>query len=154
MPRLSTRPLIGAIPCLLVALLVTPPAAVGQADEASAQVRAVVEGFKAALRAGDGEGALAQLHPNVRIFEGGHAESREEYAGGHLGSDMRFLQAVESTTTWDQVLVDAQTALYMSEYRVKGEYRGREIDAHGTETMVVARTEGGWKILHIHWSSR
>ncbi|MCA1572220.1 MAG: hypothetical protein LC798_18310 [Chloroflexi bacterium] len=29
-----------------------------------------------------------------------------------------------------------------------------EIEARGVESMVLARTEGGWKIRHIHWSSR
>lgn len=144
----------------LGAALALPSSALGQeasGQEASgdtAEIRAVVAAFKSALRAGDGEAALAQLHPDVRIFEGGHAETRDEYEGGHLGADMRFLQAVESTTTWDRVHVDSGTAVYLSQYTVKGQYRDREIDSWGTETMVLSRTDAGWKILHIHWSSR
>ena len=33
-------------------------------------------------------------------------------------------------------------------------FRERRIDAVGVETMVLAPTPDGWKIRHIHWSSR
>ena len=130
------------------------PAAAQAADGEEARVRATVEGFKDALRSGDGDAALALLHADVRIFESGHAETKEEYASGHLAGDMAFLSAVESTTTWSSVDVRADLAVYLSEYETTGTFRDREIDAHGTETMLLVRTANGWKIRHIHWSSR
>ncbi len=33
-----------------------------------------------------------------------------------------------------------------------GTFRDREIDVHGTETIVLQGTQEGWQILHIHWS--
>lgn len=153
MPRPSILLSALSVLWMLGATLAVPAAAGQETTGDAAEVRAVVSAFKSALRGGDGEAALARLHPDVRIFEGGHAETREEYEGGHLGADMRFLQAVESTTTWDRILIDSETALYMSQFTVEGEYRDREIDSRGTETMVLLRTEAGWRILHIHWSS-
>jgi ketosteroid isomerase-like protein len=34
-----------------------------------------------------------------------------------------------------------------------GTFRGRAIRASGVETMVLARRDGEWRIVHIHWSS-
>lgn len=138
---------------LLATVLSTPAVTQAQGGQEAA-VREVVEGFKSALRGGDGAAALAHLDPTVRIFEGGHAETKEEYASGHLGGDMAFLAAVRTTTTWSQVDLHGEVAVYLSEYRTQGTYREREIDAHGTETLVLARGPQGWKIRHIHWSSR
>lgn len=116
-------------------------------------VRAAVEGFSGALEAGDSLRALTFLHPEVVVYEGGHAETLSEYRSGHLRADIAFLQAVEQKTLRDQVVVEGDVALYLSEYHSKGSYRGREIDSHGTETLALVRTPEGWKIRHIHWSS-
>lgn len=126
----------------------------GQDDSAEQEVRDVVEGFGAALTAGDSTTVIALLHPDVRIYEGGHAETREEYRSGHLRGDIAFLQAVQSETTWDQVVIDGDLALYMSEDRKTGTFRDREIDSRGTQTIVLVMTSDGWRIRHIHWSSR
>jgi ketosteroid isomerase-like protein len=40
-----------------------------------------------------------------------------------------------------------------SEGRTTGTYKGKQVDVVTTETMVLRRTGGGWKIVHIHWSS-
>ena len=117
-------------------------------------VRETVAAFHLALASGEGEGALALLDANVRIFESGHAETREDYASGHLRADMAFAAAVERTTTWSRVEVSGDVAVYLSEYHTTGTYRDREIDSHGTETVVLGRSDGGWKIQHVHWSSR
>ncbi|MGH7445926.1 MAG: YybH family protein [Longimicrobiales bacterium] len=118
------------------------------------EVRAVVEGYDRALASGDSLTALSLLHPDVVIYEGGHAETREEYRSGHLRSDIAFASAVKLTTTVDHILVSGDAALYTSEYTASGRFRNRDIDSHGTETMVLLRTPDGWKIRHIHWSSR
>ncbi len=123
-------------------------------SELETSVRTVVDSFKEALQAGDSLAVLELLHPDVRVYEGGHAETRDQYRSGHLRSDIAFLGAVDTETTWESVVAGSDVAVYMSEYTVQGEYRGREIDAHGTETIVLVPTEEGWRIRHIHWSSR
>lgn len=137
----------------LVAVAAAPVVVAAQSGDETA-ARAVVTGFKDALRAGDGEAAVRHLHPEVRVFEGGHSETLEEYRSGHLVADMRFLSAVETATTWDSVEVEGDLALYLSRYHTTGTFGDREIDAEGVETMVLRRTADGWRILHIHWSSR
>ena len=138
-------PFVFAVP----ALAQQPEAAV---DELA--VRAVVQGFKDALAAGDSATALGHLHPDLVVYEGGHAETLAEYRAGHLAADMEFTAAVETITLEQGLIVRPDMALWVSESESKGEFRGRAIDSHGTETIVLLPTDAGWKILHVHWSSR
>lgn len=130
----------------------TPPSATATSPEA--EVREVVEAFGRALAAADSIAALGHLHPDVVVYEGGHAETLEEYRSHHLGHDIAFLQATEQATTREQVTVSGDVALSLRESATRGRYRDREVNALGTETLVLVRTPEGWKIRHIHWSSR
>lgn len=137
-----------------LALQWLPGAVLAQAPPDTAAVRAVVEGFGRALAAGDSARALSLLHPEVVIFEGGHAETLAEYRSAHLASDIEFARSVERETLRDQVVVESETALYLSESTSRGTFRGRPVHSHGTESMLLLRTPDGWRIRHIHWSSR
>lgn len=117
-------------------------------------VKAAVREFHDALADGDSARALELLHPNVRIFEGGHAETLAEYRSGHLAADMEFSSAVERKIVHEQVFGGSRRTAYLSEYHMTGTFRGEDVEAHGTETMVLLRTADGWRIRHIHWSSR
>ncbi|MFW6193709.1 MAG: hypothetical protein ACOC83_09515 [Gemmatimonadota bacterium] len=67
---------------------------------------------------------------------------------------MEFSAAVEREILDDQVFGGGGRAVYLAEYRMAGTFRGEDVEAHGTETMVLLRTADGWRIRHIHWSSR
>ena len=41
-----------------------------------------------------------------------------------------------------------------SEQRITGTSRDKPVDILSTETMVLQKTRDGWRIVHIHWSSR
>lgn len=132
-----------------------PAALAAQATDAAreAEVRSVVEAFHAALAAGDSTAALQWLHGDVVIYESGHAETLSQYRSGHLGSDIAFAAATRREVTSESIHVWGDQALYLSGSRTRGQFRGREIDSHGTETAVLIRTPDGWRIRHIHWSS-
>lgn len=119
-------------------------------------VRAAVHAFHEALAAGDSSRALELLHPEVRVFEGGHPETLSEYRSGHLAADMDFSGSVDREVLDEQVSGGGAEgwALYLSEYRMAGTFRGEAVETRGTETMVLLRTADGWRIRHIHWSSR
>ena len=116
---------------------------------------AVVEQFQQALAKGDTEKASALLDPEVRIFEGGGVErSREEYAGHHLGADAEFLgQATIKllSRTGDAV---GDLAWVGTESRISAMDGAKPIELASTETMVLKKGESGWRIVHIHWSSK
>ncbi|MGH7481823.1 MAG: nuclear transport factor 2 family protein [Longimicrobiales bacterium] len=113
-----------------------------------------MRGFHAALVTGDSLRALEHLHPDVIIYEGGHAETLAEYRSGHLNSDIAFAGAVRREIAVDAVTLWTDAALYTAESRATGHWRGRDIDSHGAESIILVETAGGWLIRHIHWSSR
>lgn len=146
--------LVYAIASLLSAGAAT--AAAGQTSSASVErdVRDVVEAFRNALETGDSTTVVSLFHPDARIYEAGHAETLAEYRSGHLGGDIAFLREVSSETLREDIVPGDRVALYTSEKHTTGEVRGRRIDSTNAETIVLVLTDDGWKIRHIHWSSR
>lgn len=116
---------------------------------------AVVSEFHAALRQADEAVALELMSPDVTIFEAGGAEmSRQEYASHHLSGDIRFAAATTREVVEQRQIVDAGLAIVLSRTRTTGVFGDREIDSSGVETMVLRHGPEGWKITHVHWSSR
>lgn len=146
---------------LSIATLVFPAPVAAQEDRpegalhvgAADAVRGVVDGFHSALAAGDSVKTLSFLDPGVVIYEAGHGETLDQYRSGHLASDMEFSAAVPSRPVEVTIWGWPGIAVVMRQTRSSGTFRGRAIDAAGTETMVLVETEAGWKIRHIHWSS-
>lgn len=130
------------------------PGALTEPTSPADSAKAVVHRFHAALAAGDSARAVSLLHPDAVIYESGHAETREEYAAGHLKADMEFTAAVEREILEERVSVYGSAALYESRDRISGTFRGREVEGEGVETVVLVRTPDGWRIRHVHWSSR
>ena len=129
--------------------------AAGSVAAEAADAAVAVDAFHAALKAGDKAAALALMAPDVMIFEEGGAErSRDEYASHHLGSDAAFAAASEATVARRSGWADGDVAWITSEGRTTGQFNGRAVDRLTTETMVLKRHADGWRIHHIHWSSR
>lgn len=123
---------------------------------AADSVRAVLQAFDAALTAADTAAALALLDPALVVYEGGSVDStRAAYAAQHLPADMEFMRSgIAREVIRSDIELLAGTALAVTRYRVSGEVRGRPMRSETAETMVLVRTPEGWKIRHIHWSSR
>ncbi|MGH7859943.1 MAG: YybH family protein, partial [Candidatus Binatia bacterium] len=103
-----------------------------------------VDQFHAALAAKDRDGALALLAPDVVIFESGGAEmSRDEYADHHLGGDMEFVAATKNEIVDRRTGGSGELAWVITRSKTTGTFRGNEVGAHGTETMLLARTAEG-----------
>lgn len=124
-------------------------------DPAMRDAVAVVEQFGTALKAGDTATLRRLLDEHVLILESGGAErSRDEYLGHHAVSDAAFLGSATVTTKQRTTKVYGDTAWVGSESEIGS---GQGVDAKtllSTETMVLRRERGAWKIVHIHWSSR
>lgn len=114
----------------------------------------VVDAFHTALKASDTEAALALLADDVLIYEGGGAEkSKAEYAAHHLEADMAFLKGVQQSVVAHSAQAHGDVAWVMNQGKTTGTYKDKSIDSASTETMVLRRIDGAWKIVHIHWSS-
>ena len=122
--------------------------------EAEAPV-AVVDAFGDAIAAADFEQVEAMLDPAVIILESGGAErSRDEYLSHHAKSDAKFLAGTHAALSQRRARVDGDIAWVASESELHANKDGKPMTLLSTETMVLNNTPSGWKIVHIHWSSR
>lgn len=116
---------------------------------------AVVERFGKALAAADFRTVETLLAPDVLILESGGAErSRDEYLGHHAKSDAKFLAGARSTLQRRRARIDGDLAWVGSEGELHATSKGQPVALLNTETMVLRRTADGWRIVHVHWSSR
>ena len=128
------------------------------AIQVPADARAAVEAvdrFSAALAAGNLVAAGAELAPEVLILEAGGAErSAEEYLGGHAKGDAAFLKQAHVQLLQRTASVHGDLVWVASESELHVSRDGKPVTVLSAETMLVRRSEEGWKIVHIHWSSR
>lgn len=129
-------------------------AAAAAAEPPMMEPTQVVSAFHAALSAGKSDEALSLLSPEVVIFESGGAEmTRAEYGSHHLAGDIEFVRTVATTVVDEQSGQSGEAAWVLRRTSTTGKFRGKEINSRGTETMILRKTEAGWRIAHIHWSS-
>ena len=122
--------------------------------EAEAAV-AVVESFGKALAAGDYPTMEALLDPDVLILESGGAElDRAEYMGHHAVLDAVFLKNAHVQTGRRRARASGDMAWVGTESELHTTDDGKPLTLLSTETMVLRKTDAGWRIVHIHWSSR
>ena len=130
------------------------PATVAIEAQAAPAVK-VVEAFSSALQAGDLGHVGALLAEDVLILESGGAErSKEEYLGGHAGHDAEFLKAAHVQLIHRTARRDGGLAWVGTESELHASKDGKPMTLLSTETMVLKNTPNGWRIVHIHWSSR
>lgn len=116
---------------------------------------AAVERFSIALGAGDLRKAGAELDPGVIILESGGAErSRDEYLGGHARNDADFLKSAMVTLKRRNAQASGDLAWVASESQIHAMKGAEMLMIDSTETVVLRKSGEGWKIVHIHWSSR
>jgi len=144
----------------IAALLMLPLLAQAEAptidvpEDAKAAV-ATVDRFFTALKAGELEKAGAELDPDVLILESGGAErSAVEYLGGHAKGDAAFLNDAHHELLRRKARTSGKFAWVASESELHVQRDGKPATIVSTETMVLRSDHAGWKIVHIHWSSR
>jgi hypothetical protein len=79
------------------------------------------------------------------ILEGGQAEARAEYLGGHFARDAAFLADAQPEPLFRRTTVAGDAAWVASTQRVR--------DATMAELLVMKRTPDGWRVAAVHWSS-
>lgn len=130
----------------------TAPAVV---DTAAQPAVAVVEQFSKALQAADFKRVGELLAEDVLILESGGAErSREEYLGHHAISDAAFLKGAHVQVKQRVARVEGPLAWVGTESELHAMKDGKALTLLSTETMILRNTGAGWRIVHIHWSSR
>ena len=129
-------------------LVVRTPAYAGSTPEQ------VADALQQAVKSGDGAAVKTLLLPDALVFESGGAEaSVAEYAAHHLPADMAFLADIAVSVVARRSGGDEDSAWVATRTRMQGSYKGKAIDLDSTETLVLARRDGEWRIAHVHWSS-
>lgn len=122
--------------------------------ESDGQPLAVVNDFAAALSRGDIEQIKALVASDAIIFEEGSVEwSFAEYERNHLPQDIRFMRRVERTVKDQQEIRQGPLAIVLTQAELKGK-NASIIHMAMLETMILKQSSTGWKIVHIHWSSK
>jgi mono/diheme cytochrome c family protein/ketosteroid isomerase-like protein len=128
--------------------------AVAELSAEAAAAAAVIDDFQHRLHHGDTKRAAQLLDPSVLIFEGGNAEkSRAEYASHHLGADSDFLKKATVTPLLRKGEANGNLAWIATESEISTQ-GAKPLRLIATETMVLEKTAEGWRVAHIHWSSR
>lgn len=116
---------------------------------------AALDRFSSALSAGDLDRVGAELDPAVLILESGGAErTRDEYLGGHAKHDAEFLKTAHITLKRRTAQASGDLVWVGSESEIHASKDDKMMMISSTETAVLRKTAQGWKIVHIHWSSR
>jgi uncharacterized protein (TIGR02246 family) len=116
---------------------------------------AVVEQFSTALQAADFKRVGELLAEDVLILESGGAErSREEYLDHHASADAQFLKGTHVQVKQRTARVEGSLAWVGTESELHATKDGKAMTLLSTETMILKKTGAGWRIVHIHWSSR
>jgi ketosteroid isomerase-like protein len=120
------------------------PDAIGTADA-----------FDRAIAQGDTAAALALLAPDVLIYEsGGQEASRDDYAAHHLPADIAFMAQMRRQVLDRRHGESGDLAWVATRRRLTGTYKGKPLDLLSTETLLLQRQAGAWRIAHIQWSSQ
>lgn len=135
---------------LMLLSLAMPAAARDMMDPLS-----TAKALGAALAAADEATVKSLLAPDVLIYEsGGQESSREEYMSHHMKGDMAFLANAQIQVIERKHGVNEDLAWVATRSRIMGKHKDQPVDVYSTETLVLKREPGAWRIIHIQWSSR
>ena len=140
---------------LAVAGLLLLSAAVSAPAKDAMDPAGTADALAAALAAGDEATVKSLLAPDVLIYEsGGQESSRDEYAAHHMKADMAFLAKARVQVIDRRDGTSGDLAWVATRTRTTGTYKDKPVDIYGTESLVLKRDPGGWRIVHLQWSSR
>jgi hypothetical protein len=128
----------------------SPDGAAMSVPPAAFEAVAVVDAFVTALAVGRTAWAGRFLDPGVVVVIDGQVQgSRADYLAHRAGADAALRHGAQRRLRRRQARAGTALAWVVSE-NVWQDAADARVE---TETMVLGRTPGGWKILHIHWSS-
>lgn len=114
---------------------------------------AVAQAFQAALARGDRKAVLALLASDVRITEGGHTQSRDEYASGHLADDIAFLHDAKVTLLARGSMSMGDTVMVASDSEIATTHDGKPVTLDSRELLGLRRDGKDFKIVSVQWET-
>ena len=141
------------------AIQAAKPAMPAQAQQASANPAAdaaakVVDGLMAAMADGQFETARQLMVPGAIVMANGVVLGpRDAFIDGAAHKVTDVLRQTQRQLLNRKIEAGPAAAWVLSEKLVKPTRQGQPAEVL-TETMLLARTAQGWKVAHIHWSTR
>ena len=135
------------------ALVEAPLSLGGLKPKAVPEAEAAAQAFQAALQHGDQAAVLALLAPDVSISEGGHVQTRDEYASGHLGGDIAFLKDARITPLSIASMPLGDSVMVGSESEIETSVKGKLVRLRSREMLKLQHDGKGWKIVSVQWQS-
>ena len=138
---------------LLGVVFAGPTLAVSPEEE----VKAVLAQYQAALETLDLTGVDALFAESNEVIENGKVEgSYADYRDHHIGPELAHIESFAFSDYTVRVKLEGPIALSTETYRytIRLKDAAEPIVRQGVATNVLARTEGRWKILSHHSSSR
>ena len=135
--------------CLL--LFTTSPLSSAQSEDTS--VRKALGTYDQAVAKKDVETVRNLLAPDLLLYE--HSvrnDGAKDVFENHLKPEILEGEGLQLSFSDLRVTASTELALVTRQYRVQGKFEGKAIDSTGNETQVWRKTDGQWKILHIHYS--
>ncbi|MBF6022933.1 nuclear transport factor 2 family protein [Lysobacter niastensis] len=121
------------------------------ADEAAQ----VVDSFMDALVSGRLDAARQLMSPDAVVIANGLVlGQRDSYIDGAAKGDSAALRTVQRELVRRDTHAGTDAAWVLSEKRLRSAATAQGPSEVVIETMLLARTNAGWKITHIHWSGR
>ncbi|GAC1641097.1 MAG: hypothetical protein NVS9B14_22710 [Candidatus Acidiferrum sp.] len=93
------------------------------------------------------------LAPELLLYE--HSvrnDGAKDAFDNHLKPEILEADGLQLSFSDLRVTANSGLALVTRQYQVKGTFQGKAVDSTGNETQVWKRTDGQWKLIHIHYS--
>jgi len=115
----------------------------------------LVDAFAALLAAGQLEAARQFLAPDAMIVANGQTlGTRDRYIDGPARGDAAALRTVDRDILHREAWAGPGFAYVVTEKRLRTPGATNGPSEVVIETMLVKKTDAGWKIAHVHWSGR
>ena len=143
---------------LSFAALAASPAAAQQPDRNAdrAAVLQVLAEYRSAIERLDASGTERLFSEDSQVFENGGVEgSYANYLAHHLGPELGHFRSFRFNDVNVEVRFEGPVALATETYTYRIELQqGDPVERRGVATSVLRRTQGGWRIVSLHSSSR
>ena len=113
----------------------------------------MLDTYDQAVARKDVETVRALLAPELLLYE--HIvrnDGAKDAFENHLKPEILEGDGLQLSFSDLRITASSGLALVTRQYRVRGSYKGKAIDSTGNETEGCKKTDGLWKIIHIHYS--
>lgn len=142
---------------LLASVCVGPAVASAQEQAATEEVRSVIEAVSAGMEAGDWAtlDTLFSESRGVHIIEGaGVNHGWVDYRDHHLAPELEAFGNFSYRWFAIEPVVDGDVSWASFRYELSAEVEAGPIKAEGRGTIVLRRSDGSWRVVHLHTSGR